>query len=114
MENQENEFVTKKIEQPILGSQIKDQIKSETQNYTAVENGFYQTNKYYIWAIAAGLAIILFLGYLAFKKPSEVTVKEASVEVQIKAPEKIPSGGDTVFTFNLKNTDSQKFTKVRL
>jgi hypothetical protein len=54
------------------------------------------------------------LGYLAFKKPSEVTVKEASVEVQIKAPEKIPSGGDTVFTFNLKNTDSQKLTKVRL
>ena len=40
MENQENEFVTKKIEQPILGSQIKDQIKSETKIIPQLKTAF--------------------------------------------------------------------------
>lgn len=114
MENQEDQFVTKKIEQPILGAQVKDQIKQQPEIYTSEQNGFYSANKYYIWAICAGILIIVLLGFFAFKKPVQPTVKEALVDVSIKAPEKIPSGGDAGFVIDVKNNDNQKLTQVRV
>ena len=67
MENQENQFVKKPLEQPILNSDVQAQITPPLGSaYQTNSFGFYQTNKYYIWAISAGVLVILILAFLEF------------------------------------------------
>lgn len=113
-QEQDEQFVTKKIEQPIMGAEVRRQIGSEDANLPAFNIGFYQTNKFYIWAVVFGIGVISLLTYLAFRKPPVVEVKEANVEITIEAPANIPSGGNGVYTLKLQNNDSQKLTNVRL
>jgi hypothetical protein len=114
MDNPQNEFIKKPLEQPILNSDVQAKITPKEIPNAGESFTFYQTNKYYIWAISAGLLVILVLAFFAFKKPAAPIVKEASVEVLVTAPDSVPSGGDGYYTIKLTNNDSQKLSQVRL
>lgn len=116
MEEENQNFVTKKIEQPILDTQIRETINRplEAGILPDAQGGFYQTNKFYIWAVVLGAVIIAVLAYFAFRKPPTAAVTEAKVEIQIDTPASVPSGGDAVYSIKLINNDGQKLTQVRL
>ncbi|MBL8030480.1 MAG: hypothetical protein JNN11_04500 [Candidatus Doudnabacteria bacterium] len=114
MDESQNDFVKKSVEQPIMGTEVRQKIQQSEVSVPAYENGFYQNNKYYIWAISAGVLIIGVLGFFAFRKQPVAEVKEAKVELSVSAPENIPSGGDAVYTIRLQNNDSQKVTQIRV
>lgn len=79
-----------------------------------VQPGFYQANKFYIWAVGLAVIIIAFLAYLAFRPAAPLPAKEANVEVQIQAPDSLPSGGDAVYRISLRNNDNVKLTGLEL
>ncbi len=114
MEENNNDFIKKSVEQPIMGSEVRQKIQQSEIPVPAFENGFYQNNKYYIWAILAGLLIIGALSFFAFRKKPVTEVKEAKIDMSVSAPESIPSGGDAVYTIRLENKDSQKITQIRV
>lgn len=76
--------------------------------------GFYRTNRYYIWAIVAGLAVISVLGYFAFRKPSGQPVAEAKVTLSVEAPETTPSGGEVVYRIKVENQDPSTLVGMQL
>lgn len=76
--------------------------------------GFYRTNRYYIWAIVAGLVVISLLGYFAFRKPSGQPVTEAKVTLSVEAPDTTPSGGEIVYRIKVENQDPSTLVGMQL
>lgn len=120
--NQENlpkadtNFVVKKVDTPILPAQIRQDLKHvmAPEGYNIDKPGFYRQNRFYIWAICAGISILSVLSYLAFRKtPIQPTV-EANVKVEIFAPETAPSGGEAVYQIKVENQDSQKLVAIQM
>lgn len=74
---------------------------------------FYRANKYYVWAIALGLIILLTLAFFAFR-PQEAQRKPAKVDIAIDAPETMASGGEQVYKFKITNNDSVELVDLGL
>lgn len=113
MEENNNDFIKKPIEQPILAEGTRSRI-TPAATPGPLGQSFYQTNKIYIWAVVLGLVIIGVLSYFAFRTPKAPVVKEAAVNLSIETPARVPSGSDLVYNIKLLNEDSKKLTKVRL
>jgi len=109
-------FVKKPVETPILDSAARAQISGNPSPLSAVGGfmGFYRANKYYFWAILAGVLIIAFLAYFAFRKPAPSQVKAANVGISVEVPETVASGGEAVYKITVQNNDNQKLTNVEL
>ncbi len=80
----------------------------------AAEPSFYRANKYYIWVSVFAILIIAILAYFAFKPAAPAAVKEANVEVELQAPETLPSGNEAVYRIAMRNKDSAKLTDLEL
>ncbi len=81
---------------------------------TAAEPSFYRANKYYIWVSVFAILIIAILAYFAFKPAAPTAVKEANVEIELQAPETLPSGNEAVYRVAVRNKDSAKLTDLEL
>lgn len=108
------EFVTKTIETPILDSDLRNKISTDTYMEVGGLKGFYIANKFYFWAILVGVAIIAILAYFALKSPPIVAPKEANVDISVDVPSNVASGGEAVYKVALKNNDSQKLVNLEL
>ncbi len=119
LDNNEPGFTKKQIDQPILNSELRDQLSQEEPAAEKVSAGFslsqfYKANKFYAWAIVVGLAIIAILSFFAFRKQPQPKPTEANVKVSIDAPQTIASGGDVVYRIKVENNDSQKLVNTQL
>jgi hypothetical protein len=74
---------------------------------------FYFANKWYVWAITAGVMVIGALGYLAFR-PQDAPVKEANVNVLIEAPDVSPSGSEIIYKVKMENNDRATLVNMQL
>lgn len=79
-----------------------------------INKTFYQANKFYIWAMGLAVVIIAVLAFFAFRPQAAPVAREADVQIQILAPETLPSGEDAVYRISLKNNDSVKLTDLEL
>ncbi len=112
-----NGFTQKTVETRILDSELRDKIAYSEERESADLGGFkgfYSANKYYVWAILIGSAIIGMLGYLAFRTPAPVAPKEANILINVEVPEVVASGSETVYKVTLKNNDTQKLVNLEL
>jgi len=114
--SQTPQFVKKTVETPILDSDLRRQItvsdgeSSEGGGFGA----FYQSNKWYFYAILVGVVVIAILAYFAFKKSPATAPKDANVNISVSVPGSVPSGGEAVYTITVSNNDSQKLTGMTL
>lgn len=61
------------------------------------------------------MIIIAFLAYFAFRSTPPLPAKEANVELQIQAPDSLPSGGEAVYRISLRNKETRvKLTSLEL
>ncbi len=102
------EFKTRPVENPILGSDVKQQISG---NGLA---GFYAANKLYFWGIGVAILIIVLLSVLLLHKSAPTITQDAKIDINISAPDKVTSGGDEVYKIEINNKDSQKLTDLQL
>lgn len=112
-------FARRPVEQPILSSTARSQLAGSQPAAQpaspAAGPGFYQTNKYYLWAIAGGLSVIGVLAYFAFRAPKPTSVQEAQIELAVTdTPETAPSGGELVYKVKVENKDSRKLVGQEL
>jgi len=109
-------FIKKTVETPILDSDVRRQItvsdgeSSESGGFKA----FYQANKWYFYAILAGVIVIGVLAYFAFKKSPAVAPKDANVNISVDVPATVASGGEAVYKITVQNNDSQKLVSMTL
>jgi uncharacterized repeat protein (TIGR01451 family) len=75
---------------------------------------FYFANKWYVWAIVLGVAIIGVLAFFAFHSGTSSPGGEANVKVTIDAPETAPSGSQMVYKFIIDNQDPAKLVNMEL
>lgn len=113
-DNNNNIFVTKKIESPIIPLEAQNQIDPNIKNYTQPKQSFFKQNRYYILAIVIGIVIISVLSYFAFKKPANEPTQEAKVKLEIVSPELAPSGSEPVYQIKIENQDTQKLVNMEL
>lgn len=106
-------FVTRPVETPILDSQSRATLTLEKSSGGGIK-GFYKANKFYFWAILAGILIIGILSYFAFKKAPATAPKDANVSISIDVPDTVPSGGEAVYKITLQNNDSQNLVNLEL
>ena len=111
-------FVKKPVDTPIFEPALREKI-SGSANLSAVSmasgfKGFYQSNKYYFWAIILGMLIIFTLGYFALRKTPQSAPKEANVAINVDVPSSVASGGEAVYKITLQNNDSQKLVNLQL
>lgn len=86
-----------------------------TDNTISANKSFYQANKFYISAIIAAVVIIGVLAFFAFRPSPAPKLKEANVEVQVLAPETLPSGSEAVYRIVLRNNeDRMQLTSLEL
>lgn len=113
----QNGFTKKTVETPILSADFRDRIQLEKtrSSFKQAFMGFYKANKFYFWAIFAGLAIIFILVYVAFFRRGPATAPTgANVSVSIQAPDAIASGSDVLYKIILENNDNQKLVNLQL
>jgi hypothetical protein len=110
-DNNDPGFVKKTIEQPMLNSDLRAKINGMQ---VEEEMSFFKANKFYFVAIFAGLLIISFLAYLAFKKTPQPILKEANVELKIDAPESVSGGSELIYKINISNNDQSKLVSLNL
>jgi len=84
------------------------------ENTPPINKSFYQANKFYIWAVGFAVVVIAILAFFAFRPQAAPQIKEANVQVEILAPETLPSGGEAVYRLQMKNNDSVKLTGLEL
>ncbi len=75
---------------------------------------FYSDNKWYVWAIIAGLLIIAGLAVYAFYPRKVERTQEAKVQIDISSPETVATGGEVVYKIRVQNNDSAKLTDMHL
>jgi len=75
---------------------------------------FYQANKFYVWATVLALVVIGVLGYFALRPLPQTQVKEANVQIDIQAPEALPSGSEAVYRITVRNNDSSKISQMEM
>lgn len=75
---------------------------------------FYSNNKWYVWAIVVGVAIIGVLAFLAFRPQKIEPTKEANVDIMIDAPDTAASGGEVIYKFKIQNHDTAKLVDMNL
>jgi hypothetical protein len=75
---------------------------------------FYFANKWYVWAIIAGLLIIGVLAFVAFHVGNKGPGGEANVNISIDAPATAPSGSQVVYKVKVDNQDPTTLTKMEL
>lgn len=109
-------FSRRVVETPILDSGAREQISGKGSVFSGATGfkAFYAANKYYFWAIFAGVIIIGLLSYFAFRKQAPAQIKAANVSIGVEVPDTVASGGEAVYKITLKNNDSQKLTNVEL
>ncbi len=76
--------------------------------------GFYRENRFYVWAILAGVVTISVLAYFAFRKSPPVAPTAANVTISVDVPETAPAGGQTVYKIKVENDDTQKLVQMSL
>ena len=86
----------------------------QNEKEDVIQPSFYKSNKYYIWVSIFGILVIVVLAYFAFKPAPPQVVKEAKVEVEVGAPESLPSGNDAVYRISVRNDDGEKLTGLEL
>lgn len=111
-------FVKRKIESPNLNFQTSP-IEQSGGGVLPIKTdsglkGFYAHNKFYLLAIFAGGAIIAVLSFFAFRKTPPPPLRAAKVNLEILAPEVVPTGSDAVFQIKIHNLDSQKLIAGQL
>ncbi|HYV33318.1 MAG TPA: hypothetical protein VE973_00515, partial [Candidatus Limnocylindria bacterium] len=94
-------FVKKPIDTPILDASLRQQITPSSDRGALAGQGggfksFFKANKFYFFAIFAGLIIISVLAYFAFKKTPQVVPKEANVFITVDTPSTAASGAAAV------------------
>src|SRR3989344_1139371 len=95
--------------------EIKQQFTAPADaDVPVLEKSFYQSNKYYIWAVVIASVVIAVLAYFAFRVAPPVQPKEANVSLDIQAPETLPSGNEAVYRIQMRNNDSAKLTELEL
>ena len=107
----DNDFKTQEVRGPEMNLG-----PAQTPNFSAsvLEAGFYKTNKFYIWASVLAIAVIGVLGYLAFRPRVGTLTGEANIQVDIQAPETLPSGQEAVYRITIKNNDANKLVDLQL
>ncbi len=75
---------------------------------------FYSNNKWYFWAILAGIVIIGVLAFFAFHKRDPEPTKNANVVVSITAPDTTPAGGEMIYKVQIDNNDASKLEDMSL
>jgi uncharacterized repeat protein (TIGR01451 family) len=114
--NQSPQFVKKPVETPILDSDLRRQI-TFSDGQSSESGGFrdfYRANKWYFYAILAGLLLIGVLAYFAFKKSPAQAPKDANVNIAVDVPGSVPSGGEAVYKITVQNSDTQKLANMAL
>lgn len=112
--NQATDFVRKTVgqsaEAPIM-PQLATEIKKPQSGGL---KGFYYENRFYVWAILAGIVIIAVLAFFAFRKTAAPAPKEANVSISVDVPQTAPAGGQTVYKITVANNDTQTLTGLSL
>ncbi len=75
---------------------------------------FYSNNKWYFWAILAGLLIIGGLIFFALRPQKAAPLKEANIALEVSAPETAPSGGEVIYKIKVQNNDPAKLVDMDL
>lgn len=107
------QFEKRVVETPIFDTALKQKIASSSEDTPGLK-GFYRANKFYFWAIFAGVIIIGLLGYYAFRKPAQVAPQEANVSINVDVPETVASGSEAVYKIITQNNDTQKLIGMEL
>ncbi len=107
------EFTSRPIEQPILTASDRQNLTAPTSEGNS-EPGFYQSNKWYIWAVVAGMGVIGMLSYFAFRPNLATRPEKANIVLSIDAPETVASGGEVVYKIRVENKDSLKLEDQEL
>ncbi|MDQ3018391.1 MAG: hypothetical protein M3Q64_00790 [bacterium] len=103
----DEEFKPQSVPDPIFSPGTQPIMPPDTLPSSRMSwiGNFYSNNKWYVWAIVAGLLIMGALAYFAFRTQQSEPVKEADVQVIITAPETAPSGGEVIYKIKIENND---------
>lgn len=75
---------------------------------------FYSENKWYMWAIVVGLAIIAVLAVIAFWPRHKEPTEQAKVSVSFDAPATVSAGGEVIYKIKILNQDPAKLVDMNL
>ncbi len=103
-------FQKQQVDQPVFDSATRRQLAGG--KFTAMRE-FLASNKYYVLAIVAGVAIIAVLAFFAFRKDSSPP-QAANIHVSIDAPDAAPSGAETVYKVKIENLDPATLVNMEL
>ncbi len=109
------DFNSQRVPDPIVspGMNLPPIGPPPSGRFEAIKN-FYRNNKWYVWAIVLGIAIIGVLAYFALRPQAPEPTKNANVEVKIDAPETAPSGGEVIYKIQVENHDDAKLVNMTL
>ncbi len=118
-ESEPADFQPRRVEQPIVDSELRSRVEESDQEPAAEPKSFYQANKVFIWAIAGGLVIIAALFFVLLRKPKQVAPTQAKVDVAITlngdpSATSVANNGEAIYYVKVANKDVQKLTNVQL
>ena len=105
-------FTQKTVEMPLFGSGTAEKIAPSAPS--GGFKGFYRANKFYFWAIIAGVLVISVLSYFAFRKTPLAAPKNANVAINVSVPATVASGGEAIYEITVQNNDSQNLVNLQL
>ena len=109
-----DDFKQKPVPQSLLDPTTKLLLQpSGFKGFLVALGQFYTSNKYYVWAILIGLAVIGALAFFAFR-PRTVSPTAAKVDFSIDGPETAASGGEAVYKIKIENKDSSTLTNMEV
>ncbi len=100
-----NDFEPQQVPDPIFSPRERKQISPQPPDGKFSVKSFYANNKWYVWAIIAGVVIISALAFIAFRPHKNEPNKQADVSVDISGPETAPSGGEVIYKIKVENHD---------